>query len=314
MGMTSIEWTDRTWNPVTGCSHVSAGCRNCYAEKIAERFRGTKAFPDGFDVTLHPDRLRDPLKWRKPGRIFVNSMSDLFHESVPFDFIDQVFLTMATALDHTFQVLTKRAARMVEYFETSKHRTASHDWSRITPLPNVHLGVSVENQMAAYARIPLLLQIPAAVRFLSCEPLIGRVDLCEYLGMWWNQSMKCFESTGPMFNRGGIEGLSRPGIGWVIAGGESGPGARPMFPDWGRSLRDQCQAAGVPFFFKQWGEWAPYNGGRDSWKELSKLENPKCMDTPLRRDGKKQAGRLLDGREWSEFPNPAPAVSGIKGG
>lgn len=263
-----IEWTDATWNPVTGCSKVSEGCRNCYAQTFAERFRGTPGhyFENGFDITLRPDKLDQPLKWKKPRRIFVNSMSDLFHEDVPFDFIDRVFVVMSLAEHHTFQILTKRPSRMKEYLSKNRLKHIGlNEW----PLLNIWLGVSVENQKAADERIPLLLQTPSAVRFLSCEPLLGPVNL----------SMRTdrFEMV--------------PGIDLVIVGGESGYNARPMHPDWAMSIRDQCQAAGVAFFFKQWGEWAPVLN-----------PEPHAAAKAFNKVGKKKAGRLLDGREWNEMP------------
>lgn len=297
-----IEWTDATWNPVTGCTKVSPGCDHCYAETFAERFRGTPGhyFENGFDVQLRPDKLDQPLEWRKPRRIFVNSMSDLFHDQVPDKYIAQVFAIMAAAPQHTFQVLTKRHGRMRSLLSSSAFvRRCAPIW----PLPNVWLGVSVENQQWADIRIPALLDTPAAVRFLSCEPLLGPVDLgladlcpdCLGLGGW------------PCHTDG--YHYKRPGIDWVIVGGESGRGARPMHPEWARQLRDQCQAVGVPFLFKQWGEWCPI------WN----LRSPKAIPpgpyvhaehlfrTPLgvfrmQRVGKKNAGRELDGRTWDEFP------------
>ncbi|TMV49383.1 phage Gp37/Gp68 family protein [Paenibacillus mesophilus] len=294
---TKIEWSDATWNPVTGCSKVSEGCRNCYALTLAERFRGTPGhyFEKGFDVTLRPDKLDQPLRWRRPRRIFVNSMSDLFHPDVQDDFIDQVFAVMALCPQHTFQILTKRPERMAQYLnhssrkndiETSAHGTSyrisgfgrldlkDEDYDFQWPLPNVWLGVSVEIQKAADDRIPLLIETPAAVRFLSCEPLLGEVVV-----PWWNR------------------------IDWIIVGGEKGPGARPMHPDWARSLRDQCQAAGVPFFFKQFGEWAPVHELRCNERGIKgKPWFNFDPDTALCKIGKVAAGRLLDGREWNEFP------------
>lgn len=207
MGRTSIEWTDETWNPVTGCDKVSAGCRHCYAERIAERFRGTAAFPVGFDLRLRPERLEQPLRWRKPRTVFVNSMSDLFHEGVPDAFIHRVFEVMAQADRHRFQVLTKRDSRLQALAPE-------------LPWPgNVWMGVSVESSRWL-PRVEALRTVPAAVRFLSCEPLLG--PLC----------------------------MNLDGIDWVIAGGESGPGARPMQPAWPLAIRDQCLANEVPFFFK----------------------------------------------------------------
>lgn len=217
-----IEWTDATWNPTTGCTKVSQGCKHCYAERIFHRPYPGRKFTD---VRTHPDRLRQPLSWQRPRRIFVNSMSDLFHEDVPDEFIMQVFFIMAAAGRHTFQVLTKRPRRMLDWFAWFEACKPAYD--RNDPYSNVWLGVSVENQEAADERIPLLRQTPAAVRFLSCEPLLGGMDISPYLRS----------------------------VDWVIAGGESGPGARPADLAWFRSLRDQCAAAGVPFFMKQmWGE------------------------------------------------------------
>ncbi|NOK38526.1 phage Gp37/Gp68 family protein [Corallococcus exercitus] len=308
MGKTSIEWTDATWNPVRGCTKVSPGCKHCYAETFAERFRGVPGHPyeQGFALRLVPEKLQEPLRWREPRRVFVNSMSDLFHPDVPNEYIAACFCVMASQPSHTFQVLTKRAERMREWFawlergsdgaierylsspmmvegRTSRaalvpprdepppptrqlrhlydvgaelvnrhmpggrfHHLRSlgerhwRDW----PLSNVWLGVSVEDRKYGLPRIEHLRQTPAAVRVLSVEPLL------EDLGT-----------------------LDLRGIHQVIVGGESGPGARALHPDWVRSIRDQCTAAGVAFFFKQWG------GVR-----------------------KKVAGRVLDGRTWDEMP------------
>ena len=280
-----IEWTDATWNPVRGCTKVSAGCDNCYAMRQAHRFSGPGQPYEGLTreingrgqwngkITLVPELLDQPLSWQTPRRIFVTSMSDLFHPGVPDDFIDQVFAVMALAQQHTFQVLTKRPQRMRHYLTTidvqdrieveafdmldvRSGRDAAEDRDLAGPpwpLPNVWLGVSVENQATADERVPLLLDTPAAVRWLSCEPLLGQVDLfngdpdprlghhhkgVSALGEWWEPGD---DPTGP----------PRRGVDWVVVGGESGPGARPMHPDWARSLRDQCVAAGVPFFMKQ---------------------------------------------------------------
>ncbi|HWR66089.1 MAG TPA: phage Gp37/Gp68 family protein [Bellilinea sp.] len=299
MTKTTIEWADEVWNPVTGCTKVSQGCKNCYAERVAERFWGERKFTD---VRMHPERLEDPLHWKKPRRVFVNSMSDLFHPDVPFDFIDRVFAVMALCPQHTFLVLTKRPERMVAWFRDISSTTRSTwVWSEMGrllnankvrypewPLPNVWMGVSVEDQKAADERIPLLLQTPAAVRFISAEPLLGPVDLRR--GIY---------STSP---DGESRGTSVEGLNWVICGGESGSNARPMHPDWVRGLRDQCQAAGVPFFFKQWGEWAP-DCLCDTKEAHKTIDRPQpghigCMF----RCGKKAAGRLLDGHEWNEYP------------
>lgn len=226
---TKIEWCDTTLNVVTGCRKVSEGCRHCYAERIASRFWGPRKFTD---VQLHPERLGEPLKWRKPRRVFVNSMSDLFHEDVPVDFIANVFAVMALAERHTFMVLTKRPRHMHyvlmghkfadEYTECIRVLTENSWTGYYEPLPNVWLGVSAEDQSAYNTRTEWLMRTPAAVRFVSAEPLLSHLCLGPY-----------------------------PEVDWVIAGCESGPGARPMDLEWARSLRDQCSAAGVPFFLKQ---------------------------------------------------------------
>jgi protein gp37 len=290
---TGIEWTDATWNPVTGCTKVSAGCDHCYAETIAHRFDGTKAYPNGFDVTLRPERLDQPLRWRRPRRIFVNSMADLFHDDVADYQIARIFSVMARAPRHTFQILTKRHARMRslvggDLYDLMVRDLADEDDDVMQkfrwPLPNVWLGVSVENQKWADVRIPKLLDTPAAVRFLSCEPLLGPIDLSysSFIGGDWLK-----------------------GIGWVIVGGESGPGARPMHPDWARSLRDQCVAADVPFLFKQWGESRPLQAG-DHIPDRRVISVAREADGTWpsfqMRVGKKAAGRELDGRTWDEYP------------
>ena len=235
---TAIEWTDATWNPVTGCSKVSPGCANCYAETLAlTRLAGKTGYPGlpwtpenaAANVMLRPDRLRLPLGWKTPRRVFVNSMSDLFHEIVPWEYIDQVFDVMERAPQHTFQVLTKRPERMRAI-------------ARLVP-PNVWLGTSIENDRWT-VRADHLRETPRATRFLSCEPLLGP-----------------------------LPSLDLTGIDWVIVGGESGPGHRPINPDWVRDLRDRSVSAGAAFFFKQWG------GIRS-----------------------KSGGRILDGRTWDEYP------------
>ena len=236
----TIEWTEATWNPVTGCTKVSPGCAHCYAETFAERFRGVPGHPyeNGFDLQLRPERLRLPLQWAKPRLVFVNSMSDLFHAEVPAPFIQSVFETMAEASQHTFQVLTKRPERVAELADA-------------LPWPdNVWIGTSVENQRWT-SRIDDLRRVPARIRFLSCEPLLG-----------------------PLV-------LDLSGINWVIVGGESGPRARPMKAPWAEGIKEQCEAAGVPFFFKQWGA---YN----------------CDG---KRVGKGRAGRELRGRTWDGMPS-----------
>ena len=277
-----IEWTDMTWNPVTGCTKVSQGCKNCYAERLFPRPYPGRLFTE---VRCHPERLEAPLHWRNPRKIFVNSMSDLFHEDVPDEFIDQVFAVMCRCCPrfdnqgryaHIFQVLTKRPKRMRDYMTDQSRikrvfvacaetplcgRTAPPPW----PLPNVWLGVSVEDQATADERIPLLLQTPAAVRFISAEPLLGPVTLPFNARESWCPICKAVvpdEIGKDHESMHGVEiGLyydparhcASPYdlIHWVIAGGESGPKARPSHPDWLRSLRDQCAAAGVAFFMKQ---------------------------------------------------------------
>ncbi len=305
-----IEWTDVTWNPVTGCSKVSDGCKNCYAERMTARFRKDHKpwtlANAAHNVVLHYDRLTDPFHWQKLRKVFVNSMSDLFHELVDDDFILGVFNAMRENPRHTFQVLTKRPERM-------QHLLSLLRWPDGPAVaPNVWLGVSVENQQTADERIPLLLQTPAAVRFLSCEPLLGPLDLTR-----WLEFAGCDTDAG----------ISNPGIQWVICGGESGPDARPMHPDWARSLRDQCKDAGVSYLFKQWGEFITaevrdnphFAGGRSfdypdrsctSSLPLHDNMNFKLWDRDhiAVRIGKTKAGRLLDGRTWDEYPQTAKEV------
>jgi protein gp37 len=233
----TIEWTDATWNPVTGCTKISAGCDNCYAARFSERFRGVPGHPfeNGFDLTLRPERLLQPLAWKKPRMIFVNSMSDLFHKDIPHKHIAKVFETMEKANWHIYQVLTKRSS-LLQKFINERYKTDKapvHMW----------FGVSVENAQAL-SRITHLQHANASIRFLSIEPLIGPVGK-----------------------------LVLQGINWVIVGGESGPGARPMRPEWVVDIRNQCLRANVAFFFKQWGGRTPKSGGR-----------------------------LLEGKEWNQFP------------
>lgn len=268
---TGIEWTDATWNPVTGCEKVSPGCDHCYALTLAERFRGAPGhyFEHGFDVQLRPDKLDQPLRWRRPRRIFVNSMSDLFHKDIPDEYIARVFAVMAFAPQHTFQLLTKRHARMRSLLSSpgfemllwaamvdlstarAKPDVLCVDFEPVDwPLPNVWLGVSVENQQWADTRIPALLATPAAVRFISAEPLLGPVA------------------------------FPAESLDWVIVGGESGKGARPMHPGWARQIRYQCELVGTPFLFKQWGSHDEHG-------------NPMS---------KHKAGRELDGRLHDGYP------------
>ena len=234
--VTAIEWTEMTWNPVTGCTKLSQGCKHCYAETLAKRFWGDRPFTD---VQLHEDRLDQPLRWRKPRTVFVNSMSDLFHEAVPEQFIGRVFDVMAECPQHTFQILTKRADRL-----------ATIAPSLVWP-DNVWMGVSVEDARVMH-RIDLLRNVPAAVRFLSLEPLISPLNRLE-LG----------------------------GIDWVIVGGESGPGARPMRQEWVDSIFRQCRAANVAFFFKQWGGVRKNVTGRTlHGKTYDELPMPRIVPVP----------------------------------
>jgi protein gp37 len=263
------------WNPTTGCLSVSPGCDHCYARRITERFSGPGSFEH---IVLHPERLERPLHWHRPRRIFVNSMSDLFHAKVPEEFILSVWSVMDRAGQHTFQVLTKRAERMeriVSRFYPGPRVRLVHPPEFENWLPNVWLGVSVESP-AYYSRIHHLQRTPAAVRFLSCEPLLAA-----------------------------LPELPLEGIDWVIVGGESGPGARPMHIHWVRDIRDQCVRAGVPFFFKQWGEWGP--ASLPTRKPTLHIPCPPGCDENawlFARVGKHAAGRLLDGRTWDEYPPP----------
>lgn len=287
--MSKIEWTDKTWNPVTGCTKVSQGCKNCYAERMYERFNGKGSFKN---ITCHDDRLTHPLHWKKPSMIFVNSMSDLFHEDVPFTFIDSVFDMMDAANWHSFQILTKRPERMIEFY-TWKKEGNGFKFSERWPLANVWIGVSVEDQKAADERIPLLMQIPAAVRFLSCEPLLASIDLSNWLTNSEYRTLYRDCDYPTTYNS----------IGWVIVGGESGHGARPMHPDWVGQIRDQCIKGNIPFFFKQWGEYLPvldYIEIGDYKTKSSILEHGFYFE----KTGKKKAGRLLDGQLYSEYPKP----------
>ena len=288
---TGIEWTDATWNPTTGCDRISPGCDNCYALDMAARLKamGNPRYQrdgepprsgPGFGLTIHHDLMELPKRWRKPRRVFVNSMSDLFHESVPLGAIEQVFETMALTPQHSYQVLTKRARRMQTVLGRGwpdgpcSGFVADH---RTDPFPNVWLGVSVENQDWANARIPWLLKTPAAVRFLSVEPMLGPVDLSEWLdeGDWWCEVCDSYVSAtidGQCASCGFDDVVWHPVIDWVIVGGESGPKRRPFDPDWARTIRDQCEQAGCAFFYKQGSALRP---GQD---------------------------RVLDGRTWDEYP------------
>jgi protein gp37 len=348
-----IEWTDATWNVVTGCEKVSPGCDRCYAETFAERWRGIPGhhFENGFDITLRPERLDLPFKWRKPRKVFVNSMSDLFHKDIPTEYIAKVFAIMALTPQHTYQILTKRHGRMRSLLsdadfekqvdralltmpEASNSKLTGRSWPLPKPgwpLPNVWLGVSVEDQKRADLRIPALVDTAAAVRFLSCEPLLGPVDLTAWMpeghAAWRCQGPDCRRFySGPLQQHcpdcgreghwtGSHTGNGRPNgqpIGWVIAGGESGHGARPMSPDWARSLRDQCQKAGVAYLFKQWGEYQPTGYMAIGARQKGCVFVGDPIDDlghrwEMRRVGKGKAGRELDGRTWEEFPKAVAA-------
>lgn len=371
---TKIEWTDATWNIVNGCSVTSPGCTNCYAMRLAGTRLKHVASREGLtamskagpvwtgETRFNEPVLLDPIRWKRPRRIFVCAHGDLFHESVPDAWIDRVFAVMALAPQHQFQVLTKRAERMRQYASDPKtpgriaraildiviDRVVSfrEPWPVETigdiddpddvtiawPLPNVWLGTSVEDQKRADERIPHLLATPAAVRWLSCEPLLGPVDLEQ---AWhgenaldsecWGECNWC--RNGPDFpplhncqsncQSDADAEKGRSGLDWIIVGGESGSGARPMHPDWARSLRDQCQAAGVPFLFKQWGNYRPYDPIIDDYTKNDPTgeygENGACHvlndgeesgpENIMIPVGKKAAGRLLDGVQHDGFPS-----------
>lgn len=315
MGETSnIEWTKATWNPWHGCHKISPGCAHCYMFKQKKQYG-----QDPNLVVRSKTKFSDPLKWDEGQLVFTCSWSDWFIEEADA-WRDDAWDIVRRTRRHTYQILTKRIDRAAAHLPA--------DW----PLPNVWLGVSVENQKAADERIPILLQIPAAVRFLSVEPLLGPVDLSPYITPTC-AACEVAAATGVGDDHGRTH--THSSIDWVIVGGESGPGARPMHPDWARSVRDQCVAAGVPFFFKQWGEWTDYaHAGAHGWeftqesegkrygiltypdgrKSAARFETryPWPNESPsygtcgpcMVRVGKKAAGRLLDGREWSEFPAP----------
>ena len=377
---TKIEWTDASWTPIrarnvaTGnvgwhCEPASPGCENCYAENMNGRLGTRLPFKPGHrgDVEIFLDEklLLQPLRWKRPRMIFACSMTDLFGAFVPDEMIDRIFAVMALSPQHTFQVLTKRSARMRAY--TSSASTPIRILDRMFdisdlaacqaaragqkepwksrpqkvafmddpdagwPLKNCWIGVSAEDQKRADDRIPDLLAMPAAVRFVSAEPLLGPID---FEAVKYSAAPGFFGSALRWHHRGYCherDGLRYPSLDWVIVGGESGVGARPMHPDWARSLRDQCNAAGVAFFFKQWGEWAPQIGAVDGWTigddpEQSRFdhrewdEDDQCWGDVFRpiwcdfedgnyeeehtvsRLGKKRSGRLLDGREWNDMP------------
>lgn len=367
MAKTRIDWADKVWNPVTGCTKISEGCRNCYAERMSKRLAGRCGYPKGtpFTVTLHTEKLDEPLKWRKPQRIFVCSMGDLFHEEVPHDYIDRVILRVATNKQHKFLFLTKRPQRALSHFT---HHPYGKNWN-FDSLKNLYFGVTVEDQQAADERIPLLLKIPAAKRFISIEPMVGPVDFDDISGgdyycpkcrnyfdipaQWVSPCCGTATNGGDDYicpeckeefqedievpecphchNIGDgfylepaltdcchkeTEGVLLSKLDWVILGGETGPKARPIHPDWVRSVRNQCQAAGVPFFFKQWGEWAGVGSdgvrlgdiciSQDGFIDVADkgffcFAN-ESEGVHLRRVGKKRAGYVIDEQEYREWP------------
>jgi protein gp37 len=344
---TPIEWTDATWNTVGGCTRVHDGCTNCYAEIMAARFSKPGQWGEGLaKIVTRPDGSKDhrwtgavrfnakaldqPLRWKKPRLIFVNSTADTFHDGVTDAQLDQIFAVMALCPHHTFQVLTKRPERAREYLSTpgrvgdvldaclgylnTPGHTKPHmveDGIQLLTLPNVWIGTSISDQAGADAMIPHLLATPAAVRFVSAEPLLGPVDLAEVAIQ--RPELRASVIWDALRGWGGAP--SR--LDWVIVGGESGHGARPMHPDWARSLRDQCNAAGVAFFFKQWGEFGPQERGSDWLHNPPELEQgsmvtmmPNYADPDsieiMARLGTARAGRLLDGREWNQMPGEQP--------
>jgi protein gp37 len=337
----AIEWTDATWNPIRArvkekigpkaknalgwhCEHVSPGCEHCYAETMNKRLGTGLPFKPGhradIEIFLDEEMLLAPLRWKRPRKIFVGSMTDLFADFVEDRMIYDCLGVMAETPEHTYQLLTKRPARMRELLtHWSQHSALSR------ALPNVWLGVSCERQEEADERIPLLLQTPAAVRFISAEPLLGPIDLCDLAvsrganGEHHIDALHCEDAAADCGDFGTTT------LDWIIVGGESGPNARPMSIQWARELRDQCAAANVAFFFKQWGEWAPAgsqpSGARGRFAfgdyEHDRRAMIQCDGYPrqftkfgarstMQRVGKKAAGRLLDGTEWNQFPKTEP--------
>ncbi len=311
-----IGWTNATWNVLTGCDKVSPGCKNCYALRDWARLAAnpkTVYYGRKFtDFAVHHERLSQPLRWTKPRMIFVNSMSDLFHKDAPFEFIASVFGVMALARAHTFQILTKRPLRMLEFFNWLKDASGEAgslkyciDAARATgafqgtkadkdatagkwPLPNVWLGISAENQSTADERVPLLLKCPAAIRWASAEPLLGPLELDFAFNMH-------LDTYGNWRAGGGID--------WVVVGGESGPKARPMAESWALAVAQSCRKHNVPFFFKQWGEWQPesMNRGLKSETVLS-IAEPDSDKRMLRVGSNAEGWDLLEGARWQEFP------------
>ncbi len=310
---TTIEWSDATWNPLRGCSKVSPGCSHCYAERVSARFSGPGAPYDGViedghwngEIRLISKHIDDPIRWRRPRRIFLGSMSDVFHPKVSDQVLDQLFTVMLAAPQHTYQVLTKRAERLARY---------TRDWCGRKPWPaNIWLGVSVENQATADERIPHLFSTPAPIRFLSCEPLLGQVCLQRYMSIEWSDVCESWEHDVLDYARMLDGGAADRRLSWVIAGGESGPSSRPMHPNWLRRLREQCRAAHVAFFFKQWGSWAPAHEHRQTQSPVQLVDEadgkvyPSHLATsrgrePMILTSVSAAGAVLDNRMHREFP------------
>lgn len=330
---TGIEYVDETWNIMSGCTPITVGCTHCYAERMARRLAGRFGYPEAphhFDVTLRPDRLDEPLRRKKPTRYLVCSMGDLFHKDVPGAFLFKAIGMMQTCNNHTFLVLTKRPKRMAAIIDQWFDAYRSEGLSVEQVLPNVWLGVTAENEATANIRIPVLLSIPAAKHWVSLEPMLGPIDVKPYL--YEQAGFECEAVTDDkaadfdmVFQAKGEEPIQMPvrmtnpytipALDWVVLGGETGPGARPMHPDWVRKVRDDCVAAGIDYFFKGWGAFTPESDG--GWKnqyvvsalrdgghwhvdDIGKHGIQPCA--LMWKVGKKAAGRLLDGREWNEMP------------
>lgn len=334
MGDTKIEWAMKSWNPMTGCTKISPGCKNCYACRMSKRLVGRAGYPadDPFRVTLHPDRLEQPLHWKNPRRVFVASMGDLFHEDVPFEFILGVFSIIERCPQHTFIILTKRPEGAREFFDEvaiDNSDVGLSGWNILLDCLNIYLGVTAENQEQADKRIPILLTIPAAVRFVSVEPMLEGIDLLKMQPNHYTliNSLEGCETAFRGMSMEPSSDYTGKKLDWVICGGESGSGARPMHPDWARSLRDQCVEAGISYFFKQWGEYQEIYRFNSFLHWVNKASthvdrNCICLGSKgtvcrtgkdfaahqfpvvvMRKVGKKAAGRELDGQTWSEFPN-----------
>lgn len=330
-----IQWLNlpgyngETWNPIVGCSKVSEGCRNCYAEKMANRMSyllGSKgndildtwvAYSDAIEngkwngkTTLVKSQLTKLLSWKTPRIVFVCSMGDLFHESIPFEWTDQIFKLMYKAKQHKFIILTKRPKQMIEYFKWVGDRAGCTIYDMVPKKDsNLIFGVSVEDQKTADQRIPLLLYLPVKNRMISIEPMLGPVDLTPFLPLAPKgetlRTDQYLEKEGCSFPQQGEMSEGQRGLSWVICGGESGHGARPMHPDWVRSVRDQCHEAGVPFFFKQWGEYLPqcqaHAFERDRQVQFQSPHNPDKMNTYFKL-GKHRTSNLLDGVKHENYP------------